>query len=59
MFGLWEWLIIVIVLGWIVVPWLQRKSNATKKVKPRREHRVEQAEADKKAREVPFSPEDE
>ncbi len=57
MFGIWEWLIIVLVLGWIVVPWLNRKKNAAKKVKPKREFRVEKSDSDKSAREVPFTPE--
>ncbi len=57
MFGIWEWLIIILVLGWIVVPWLNRKNQATKKVKQKREFRVEKTEADKSAREVPFTPE--
>lgn len=57
MFGIWEWLIIILVLGWIVVPWLNRKNKATKKVKQQREFRVEKAESDKSAREVPFTPE--
>lgn len=57
MFGIWEWLIIVLVLGWIIVPWLNRRNNAAKKVKPKREFRVEKSEEEKSAREVPFTPE--
>lgn len=58
MFGIWEWLIIILVLGWIVVPWMNRKSKAAKKkVRPKREYRVEQSESEKSAREVPFTPE--
>lgn len=57
MFGLWEWLIIVLVIGTIVVPWLNRKSNSRKQVTPKRENQVDNGN-EASAREVPYSPED-
>lgn len=57
MFGLWEWLIIVLVIGTIVVPWLNRKSKTRKRVTTTRERQVD-PDVQQTSREVPYTPED-
>ncbi|MDP5170190.1 MAG: hypothetical protein NWR72_08085 [Bacteroidia bacterium] len=57
MLGFWEWILIVLLMSWIVVPWVNRKRNNSKPVKISREGKKEEPKPSTKAREVPYTPE--
>ncbi len=59
MFGFWEWLIILVILAWIVIPYANKMGKSAKKVQPKRENQVYEEKREPTSKEVPYSPEEE
>lgn len=62
MLGFWEWLLIMLVLGWVVLPWLSRRTQAKRKkvVTARRESLEKEQKKGKgqKTYEVDYQPDE-
>ena len=58
MLGFQEWLIIIGVLAFIIVPWLNKQGNKPKRVSPKRESQVESKKKEPRAHDVPYTREE-